>query len=58
MRMLSHVAAVVAALVLVASSANAAVVSWDLSYEFSGATPPEGAAPWLTATFDDGGWPG
>ena len=34
---------------------QASVVSYDLSIEFSGATPPAGAAPWLNATFDDGG---
>lgn len=34
---------------------QASVVSYDLSMEFSGATPPAGAAPWLNATFDDGG---
>lgn len=30
----------------------------DLDSEYSGATPPAGAAPWLNATFDDGGSPG
>ncbi|HDZ19894.1 hypothetical protein LCGC14_0204670 [marine sediment metagenome] len=37
---------------------QASVVSYPLSIEFSGATPPAGAAPWLTAIFDDGGSPG
>jgi hypothetical protein len=36
-----------------AASTNAAIISLGLSTEFSGGTPPEGAAPWLTATFDD-----
>jgi hypothetical protein len=34
------------------------VITFALSYEFSGATPPEGLAPWLTATFDDHDTPG
>ena len=34
--------------------AQATIISWGLDYEFSGATPPEGTAPWLTATVDDG----
>ncbi|MCD4699915.1 MAG: PEP-CTERM sorting domain-containing protein [Phycisphaerae bacterium] len=38
--------------------AQGALVSFDLSVEFSGATPPAGAAPWLNATFDDGGLAG
>ena len=47
----------VAALALTAA-ANATILTYDLSVEFSGATPPVGAAPWLRATFDDGGSPG
>ena len=47
----------VAALALTAS-ANATILTYDLSVEFSGATPPAGAAPWLRATFDDGNTPG
>ncbi len=43
---------------LVAASAQASVITFALSYEFSGATPPEGLAPWLTATFDDRDAPG
>ena len=35
--------------------APGAVVSFESSIEFSGAAPPAGAAPWLSATFDDGG---
>jgi hypothetical protein len=41
-----------------ATSSLAAVISYDLSIEFSGATPPAGTAPWLRATFDDGGGSG
>ncbi|MDH5179888.1 MAG: PEP-CTERM sorting domain-containing protein [Gammaproteobacteria bacterium] len=48
----------VLALVLMAGNANASVVSFDLNYEFSGATAPAGTGPWLTATFDDGGTAG
>lgn len=46
------------ALLLVSGTASAAVVSYDLNYEFSGATAPAGSGPWLTATFDDGGTAG
>lgn len=35
-----------------------AVVQFDYVFEFSGATAPAGSAPWLTATFDDGGTSG
>jgi hypothetical protein len=37
-----------------ASTANAALLSYDFTVEFSGAVEPAGAAPWLTATVDDG----
>jgi hypothetical protein len=37
---------------------TAAVVVFDSSIEFSGATPPAGLPPWLRATFDDGGGSG
>ena len=45
---------------MVSSGAQAAVLSftYELSVEFSGGYPPDGATPWLTATFDDGGTPG
>ena len=39
-------------LVLGTSAAQASVIL-DMSVEYSGATPPEGAAPWLRARFDD-----
>ncbi len=39
---------------LMAGSSFATTLSYDFSLEFSGATAPEGAAPWLTATVDDG----
>ena len=47
-----------AALVALAGSARAAIVTYDLDIEYSGATPPAGAGPWLRATFDDGGGSG
>ena len=47
-----------AVLALVAASAQASLTTFELSFEFSGATPPEGMAPWLTATFDDHDTPG
>lgn len=46
---------VVCVLLVLSSVASGAMVSFDLSVEFSGATPPVGAAPWLNATFDDEG---
>ncbi|PTQ98830.1 putative secreted protein with PEP-CTERM sorting signal [Nitrosomonas nitrosa] len=35
------------------STTQAAVLTINLNTEFSGGTPPAGAAPWLTATFED-----
>ncbi len=40
------------ALLLVFAS-GASAVTFDLDREFSGATPPSGPDPWLTATFVD-----
>ncbi len=48
-------AAVCALLMVLSCAAEGALVSFDLAVEFSGATPPAGAAPWLNATFDDEG---
>jgi MYXO-CTERM domain-containing protein len=48
------VCGVVAALAILApTGAQGAEIKFKLSVEFSGAVPPEGATPWLTATFDD-----
>ncbi len=47
------VAAAGLALALTGTPAIAGVISFELDTEFSGATPPEGTAPWATATFDD-----
>ena len=41
------------ALCLTASSAQATSLIFDLDFEFSGATEPEGAGPWVRITFDD-----
>jgi len=38
-----------------AGAAQATVVSYDFVFEFSGGDEPAGPAPWLNATFDDGG---
>ena len=54
MRPLSVPCALVLGLLLTAN-AQAAVVTFTASYEFSGNTPPDGPTPWLTATFDDYG---
>lgn len=32
---------------------EAATITFDLNYEFSGATSPSGTGPWLVATFED-----
>ncbi len=45
----------VGALAFLLSPAEAAILAIDLEVEFSGATPPAGATPWATATFDDSG---
>ncbi len=34
-------------------TARAGMLTFDLDVEFSGATPPAGTAPWISATFDD-----
>jgi hypothetical protein len=39
-------------------SVGAAIVSFDLNFEFSGAQTPAGSPSWGTATFDDEGTPG
>lgn len=41
-----------------ASPASALTITFDLNVEFSGATPPEGATPWMTVTIDDAADPG
>lgn len=38
--------------------AQATIITFDLNYEFSGGEPPGGGAPWLSASFDDGGTAG
>lgn len=38
--------------------AEAAIETFSLDYEFSHGTPPAGSAPWIVATFDDGGTQG
>ena len=48
----------VAGVIAFALPAQATILTFGLDYEFSGATPPEGSAPWLTAEFDDGDIPG
>jgi hypothetical protein len=36
-----------------ASPASALTITYDLDFEFSNATPPEGPTPWTTITLDD-----
>lgn len=38
---------------LTASAAHATSIGFDLDFEFSGATAPEGGTPWMRVTFDD-----
>jgi hypothetical protein len=40
-------------LLFTATAANATLLTFELESEFSGATPPTGDTPWLTAIFDD-----
>ncbi|UCF72729.1 MAG: hypothetical protein JSW35_11280 [Deltaproteobacteria bacterium] len=53
MKKLLLLGTLVAGLIAFALPAEATVILWDFNYEFSGASEPEGAPPWLTATFDD-----
>jgi hypothetical protein len=55
--MKTHLLALLA-LVCCAAPVGATTIVYDSSIEFSGGTPPVGAAPWLRATFDDGGGAG
>lgn len=41
-----------------AGTVRGGLLVYELTKEFSGATPPVGAAPWLTFTFDDEGTAG
>jgi hypothetical protein len=36
-----------------ASPGSALIITYDLDFEFSNGTPPEGATPWTTITLDD-----
>ena len=36
-----------------ASPGSALTITYDLDFEFSNGTPPEGATPWTTITLDD-----
>jgi hypothetical protein len=46
------------AMVAFAMPAPATTLTFDLNFEFSGASSPAGDPPWLRATFDDGGTAG
>ncbi len=53
--------AIVASTILflgLASPVSATVMTFPLSIEYSGSSPPAGSAPWLTAIFDDENTPG
>ena len=43
---------------LIPVAAQATIATFDMDHEFSGAFPPVGVAPWITATFDDKDTPG
>jgi hypothetical protein len=51
-------AAMTAALFVIVAPVRGAIVTFEMNIEFSGATPPAGATPWIRATFDDGGGAG
>lgn len=55
MKKLLFAAAIALGASALATAAQATIVSYNLDFEFSGATSPEGSAPWMTLTFDDGG---
>lgn len=50
---LSAVAASAVFVLCLVPSAQAASISFDLDFEFSGGTDPAGPGPWLNVTFDD-----
>jgi hypothetical protein len=52
------VLALAMALPVAPASVQAVSLTFDLDIEFSGATPPAGTAPWISATFDDAVNPG
>ncbi len=56
--LLTIVAAGIIAMLMVPLQSQAATVTFELDFEFSGAQEPVGPDPWLTATFDDMGTPG
>ena len=43
----------ISSILLLSTGVGATTLTFGLDIEFSGATPPEGATPWITATFDD-----
>lgn len=45
-------------ILLIPYQATATIINFDLNLEFSGATPPAGDTPWLTAVFNDYDSPG
>jgi hypothetical protein len=57
-RKLKFISAIAIFLFIFGVSASASMITFDLEIEYSGGDPPEGFAPWLTATFDDGGTAG
>lgn len=58
MRTLISMAAMTLILAFSNYRADAAVLSFDYSFEYTGAQTPTGPAPWLRATFDDEGTAG
>lgn len=49
---------VVMTLAAAGGSGEAAILTYELSHEYSGATPPAGAGPWIRIILDDGGTAG
>ena len=54
MRVLFNLICALVVFALLATSGQATLI-FDFNYEFSGATPPEGSAPWLRASIEDFG---
>ena len=54
MRLLFNLIGSLVVFAVLATSGQATLI-FDFNYEFSGATPPEGSAPWLRASIEDFG---
>lgn len=58
MKKILFTAAIALGAFVFAPAAQATIVSYNLSFEFSGGDEPVGPPPWMTVSFDDGGGTG